>query len=533
MYGKTMALCGVCRKQVPAKHETREGKVFLVKECPTCGRNETMASSDLSAWERKREIWGYQGEEEKACNLHCDSCRTDHTPSVVLIETTNRCNMNCPICIASVQSVGFDYNPPLAYFQKIFESLSRLTPRPYVELYGGEPTVRDDLLEIVALARKNDLKVRIVTNGLKLADEEYCRKICEARVPLRFSFDGRDPEIYQKMRGDAGVYQIKLKALANLKKYGRRKHAILTCLGKNVNSKHVTDLFDVCHEYRGVFEQIGFIPLKEDWNTGSDRVDHQQATPEDVEQSIKNGVVDGKVDFISAGIIHCLVKTRSFFSDRNISKSFMFAGSHPNCESATFLVSDGQKYRSINHYLKIPLDRLTEEIVRRTKKLDPQLSRLNPRNFGDRWYGRLLTVKTFLPLALRGPNLRAVFKGSPLWGLARVAAGLIRGEKFWSVVPRVTGLSSFLKVGVLPFEEYLAVDAQRLVNCKGMFAYEDVKDGQIKFIPVCTWFLYRKAILKTISEKYGSARSGNLGTDIPVTPAFGQQIEKENKVVTS
>jgi 7,8-dihydro-6-hydroxymethylpterin dimethyltransferase len=516
MFGNTVALCGHCRKQVPARHEAREGKIFLVKDCPTCGRNETMASSDAAAWQRKREIWGYTGEEETHCGLQCNSCRIDHTPSIVLVETTNRCNMDCPICIAGIQSVGFDYNPPLEYFQKLFESLRGLNPRPFVDLYGGEPTVREDLIDIIKLARRHDLKARVVTNGVRLADEEYCQKLCAVRVPLRFSFDGRDPEIYRKLRGDAGVYQTKLKALANLKKYSRRKNSMLTCLGKDVNSGHVTDLFDFCHEYRDVFDQVGFIPLKEDWHTGPDRITTQQMNPEAVEQAIRDAVVDGNVEFISAGIVHCLAQTRSFFTERKVSKNFMFAGSHPNCESMTFLVSDGRQYRSINHYLKIPLQRLTEEVLTRARKLDRKLSRLNPKKFLDRWYGRLLTINTFLPVGLRAVNFKAIFKGNPCWGVAKVLAGPLKGERIWQSLRRVTGIPAFLRVGVLPFEEYLAVDAQRLANCKGMFAYEDVKDEKVKLIPVCTWFLYRKGVLKTIAEKYGVA---------PATPPSASQAK--------
>jgi len=186
----------------------------------------------------------------------------------------------------------------------------------------------------------------------------------------------------------------------------------------------------------------------------------------------------------------------------------MFAGSHPNCESMTFLVSDGQKYRSINHYLNIPLEQLAEEIAIRARKLDPRLSRLNPKKFFQRWYGRLLATQTFLPLILRALNLKALFKGKPVSGIARVVCAAIFRREPRKAFRNVTGIPNFLKVGVLPFEEYLSVENQRLANCKGVFVYEDIKDGQVKTIPVCTWFLYRKEILRTIAEKYGVAAKG-------------------------
>ncbi len=524
MDGTMTALCGQCRKRVPASHEIRDGRVFLVKHCEACGRNEAMISTDAAAWQRKREIWGYTHDEVRNCNLHCNSCRTDHTPMVVLVEVTNRCNMNCPICIASIQSVGFDYHPPIEYFKNLFESMSRMDPRPFVDLYGGEPTMRHDLLDIVKLARKNDLKVRVVTNGLKLADEEYCRMLCECKVPLRVGFDGRHPEIYRRLRGTTSVYERKLKGLENLKKYSHRKHSMLVCLGKDVNDKYVGDLFDMLHEYGRVFEQVGFIPLKEDWHGGPEEaVNH--TTPEDVERAIKSEVVDGNVDFIPAGLVHHLTRARAFFTDRKRSKNFMFAGSHPNCESMTFLVSDGKHYRSINHYMKIPLGDLTQEIIRRSRTLNERLGRLDPKKFFQRWYGRCLTVKTFLPIGLKAPNFRAIFRGNPLVAIGKIIVGTVRGERVWQALRRVTGIPSFLRVGVLPFEEYLSVDGQRLANCKGVFAYEDVRDGSVRYIPVCTWFLYRQEILKTIAEKYGVA-SPPAKASAPAEPESAAEAQK-------
>lgn len=300
MFGDTIALCGHCRDRVPARHEIRDGEVFLVKECPVCGRSETRISSDAAAWRRKRELWGYQAPAAGGCHLHCDVCRVDHEPRVVLVEMTNRCNMNCPVCIATVQSVGFDYHLPRAYFEKIFEALGRQNPKPFVEFYGGEPTLRADLIDLIRLARKYKLKVRVVTNGLKLADEEYCRSLCEINVSFRFGFDGRHPEIYRRLRGTTNVYEPKLRALANLNRYSRRKSAILCCLGLNVNDRHVGDLFDLCHEYRDTIDQIGFIPLKEDWHTGPTPAD-RQTTPEDAERAVKAAVPEGRTDFIPRG----------------------------------------------------------------------------------------------------------------------------------------------------------------------------------------------------------------------------------------
>ena len=215
------AVCTKCRKRVPSDHAFREGRVFLVKHCPDCGDTESLLSSNPARWERKRELCDFDAEAPVRCTLKCETCRHDHHPRMVFLDVTNRCNMNCPICIANIPGMGFEFHPPLSYFANLFKGLGEMTPKPVVQLFGGEPTVREDLFEIIDLARSNGLEVRIVTNGLKLADEEYCKKLCEAAVPVLLAFDGTKPEIYERLRKNPGAYEKKLKALENLAKYSK------------------------------------------------------------------------------------------------------------------------------------------------------------------------------------------------------------------------------------------------------------------------------------------------------------------------
>jgi hypothetical protein len=183
----------------------------------------------------------------------------------------------------------------------------------------------------------------------------------------------------------------------------------------------------------------------------------------------------------------------------------MFGGAHPNCESATFLVSDGQKYRSINHYLKIPLNELTKIVIKKTQKMNERLSRYDPKKFHDRWLARAIILKTLIPLLWIAPDYRAIFKGRPVRGIILTLWGALKGERFEYALSRVSGLPRVLRVGVLPFEQYQAVESNRLANCKGAFVFEDTKTGQIKFVPTCTWFRFRQDVLQSITDKYGIA----------------------------
>ena len=192
------AYCNSCRQTVPAEHVMREGKVYLVKKCPKCGKNETLISSDVDAYKKKFDFMGDVIYE--SCGLNCLEC-THKVPNIAFVELTNRCNMNCPICITNVPSMGFEFEPDMEYFKLIFKDLSKLNPRPSIQLFGGEPTVREDLFDIIRLAKSYGLSVRVVTNGLKLADKKYCEKLVEEGVSVLISFDAFNKTLDEIFRG--------------------------------------------------------------------------------------------------------------------------------------------------------------------------------------------------------------------------------------------------------------------------------------------------------------------------------------------
>ncbi len=515
----TRGLCQKCRSKVPADHVIRDGKVFLRKDCPDCGATETLLSSDVEAWQRKRDLWHYDAAAADTCAMNCDRCGISHEPTIVFVDLTNRCNMLCPICIANVRGMGFDFHPPMDYFEKIFQTVSRFRPTPMLELFGGEPTVREDLVEIVKLARRYGLKSRVVTNGLRLADEEYCRKLCETGIRFRVAFDGRDPAIYSRLRRNPGAYEKKLKALENLRKYSRRKNAILCCAARKINEDHMGDLLDFCHEHLDSIDTLGLIPLAETWESGTFEESDVQTTREDVEHMIERCVVGGDVDFVPAGVAYHLQRARSFFRPRSQSEYLMLGGVHPDCETLTLLVSNGRQYESINHYLRVPLRQIAEEILERSRRIEPKLAKLDTRRRLHRWRGQAIVARAFGPLFWRAFDRTKLFKGNAVVATLRILAGLIRGTRFRDLAYRHLNPPRVLRVVVLPFEEYYSIDASRLRNCKAVFAYENVDTGKIETVPLCVWgSVYRNDILRRIAGKYGKA-TRSAGPGLPIHDA--------------
>lgn len=503
MVDRSLGLCNECRARVPAEFHFHDGQVWIRKSCPDCGETESLVSSDADAWRGKRETWSDLPVATGKCTLNCDRCRVDHNPTTVFLDVTNRCNMRCPICIATIHGMGFDFNPPLEYFEKVFAALARMRPRPVVQLFGGEPTVRNDLLEIIQIGRKHGLHPHVTTNGVRLADEAYCRKLCEAGVPLRFAFDGHSREIYERLRNNGPAYDKKLKGLENLRKHSRRKHTMIACAARGVNDRHMADLIQYCHDNRQLVSDLGIIPLTENWEDGQFDIS-THTTLEDVEEIVRRSVAGGGVEFIPAGLTHWLGVPRPFFRDNPRSEILLLAGVHPNCESVTFLISDGETYHGINHYIKRPLGEAAREFADLVKKIEPKLARLDPKKRLERLRGQLLCITTLAPFIVRLVDFRRAFGGNPIVGLLKSAVRAWKRKRIKRITKRSTP-APYLRVAVLPFEEQHSIDADRLKSCKAAFAYEDAESGEIRTIPACLWGPYRNGILEKIAAKYGGA----------------------------
>jgi MoaA/NifB/PqqE/SkfB family radical SAM enzyme len=501
-----VALCNDCRRPVPAEFFFQNGEVWIRKDCPACGPSAWEVSSDAGVWQAKRDLWNGVPMEPRDCGLHCDRCQKNHSPNVVFVDVTNRCNMDCPICIAKLGAMGFDFNPPMKYFEHIFAEIAKIHPKPAVQLFGGEPTVRDDLPEILRIAYRHGLQAQLTTNGIRFADEEYCKEFCRAPIGMRFSLDGLTPDVYARLRNNPRACRLKLQALDNLKKYYKRRLTIISCAGKGINDASMAELIQYCHDNRDLISDLGIIPLAQDWEPGQFEAE-ARTTMEDVEKMVDRAVPDGGVEFIPAGLSYWLRKPRSFFRDNPHSEVLLLAGVHPNCESFSFLISDGRQYRGINYYMKRPFAEAVVDLIGLLQKIDPKLSRLDPKKYFQRWRGRLLIIMTVLPWMLRTFRFRRFAGGNLLLGILKGVGNLLVRKfhkRFSKDVMKRRRPAPMLRIAVLPFEEQNAVDAARMENCKAVFAYEDVENERIGTIPVCLWYPFRNPILEKITAKYGT-----------------------------
>jgi uncharacterized radical SAM superfamily Fe-S cluster-containing enzyme len=494
------SICKYCNNVVPSTHQEDEGKMYLVKNCPQCGTSKFLVSTDAARYRYKREICGYNGNADSSCNLLCINCDHGKKPSLVFLDVTNRCNMNCPICLANIPAMGFRFDPPMEYFEKIFKKLSQIDPRPRIQLFGGEPTVREDLIDIINLAKSYGISARVVTNGIRLADEEYCKKLLATGSQLMFSFDGRNTDIYKKLRKHPKSYDLKIKALENVRKHRKAKVTIMSVVSYGVNDKYIGDLIEFCHDGKDYISALDFIPLKSHW--GPEEIDADGSTMEDVERIVANAAPG--VKFFPAGLLYKFHTLKDIFDVR-----ITFGGAHPNCESVSAMISDGNKYQPLTKFLKNPQDEILLEAIKLDEKMGMKLKHSAIAKVFGKSGKKIILGVAILKFLKKNVNFQEVFGDRTKSKLLKIAWGLLRGERLKNLLRKYTKCRSLLRLMVLPFEDLENVESDRLVDCPTSFAYEHPITGEIRLMPVCAWVIYKNDILRKTANNYGIVSSSS------------------------
>ena len=85
----------------------------------------------------------------------------------------------------------------------------------YVNIGGGEPTVRKDFWELIDYAAGHRVGVKFSTNGVKITPEAARRLARSDYVDVQISLDGATAEVNDPVRG-AGSYDSAVRAMGNL-----------------------------------------------------------------------------------------------------------------------------------------------------------------------------------------------------------------------------------------------------------------------------------------------------------------------------
>ncbi len=239
----TRSVCPVCLKPVAAELIEKDGITYMEKCCPEHG------AFSVPVWHGKLDMDSWRaGTPELAesrefhCPENCGIC-TEHESGTccALLEVTERCNLHCSFCFAN--GGEHESEPALDELMLAVACIMEMGNRPTLQLSGGEPTLRDDLPELVAYAKSIGCPyVQLNTNGIRLAeDEAYVHALAEAGLSFVFlQFDGVTDDVYETLRG-APLLEKKLVAIRNCERYGLGVTLVPTVV-RGVNDRQLGDI---------------------------------------------------------------------------------------------------------------------------------------------------------------------------------------------------------------------------------------------------------------------------------------------------
>lgn len=306
------SVCPQCLRRIRGELIQREQTVFLEKSCPEHGFFSAVVwrgEPPFSEWVRPKIpfLGGAREPGRRGCPFDCGLCPAHaQRTCTALVEVTQRCNLRCPVCFAD--SGGSAPDPDMASLRRMFDRIMDRTGGCNLQLSGGEPTVREDLPDVIRTAKDTGFSfVQLNSNGLSLArDPELAHAFKDAGLSSVFlQFDGMTDAVFRQMRG-RDLLEEKIRAVENLSAAGLGVVLVPT-VRRDVNLDRLWDVvrfgLDRLPHVRGVH----FQPMSYFGRFPSDFSPHHVTLPEIMNalERQSRGMVRA-ADFLPPGCEHAL-----------------------------------------------------------------------------------------------------------------------------------------------------------------------------------------------------------------------------------
>ena len=176
-----------------------------------------------------------------------------------------RCNLKCEHCMIE-NTMDWLEPESIKQFKEILAYNNQHHRWKGIILTGSEVTLRRDLPELIEMARDSGFeRVRIQTNAIRLADNNYCQKLIEAGVNEFFvSVLTADIKTYDNIAGLSGAYERTLAGLENIDRYDG-VILITNTVITNRSYRYLPKVVKLLNHLRNLvqFEFWSYFPMKE------------------------------------------------------------------------------------------------------------------------------------------------------------------------------------------------------------------------------------------------------------------------------
>lgn len=270
----TQSICPYCYALLPAVIVEKLGKYYIRKICPEHGEIEEVYQGDVE-FAKRLEKWYAEGKGPRhvytdftaPCPYSCGLCpiHKNHTALANLV-LTNRCDLDCWYCFFFAEKLGFVYEPTIEQIRHMIKQLLKQKVTPVIQLTGGEPTLREDIIEIVKMLRELGVKhLQLNTHGIKFARMyqedpqkaiEFSRALREAGVnTVYMSFDGITPKANPKNHWEV-PYTFEV-----FRKSGMSSVVLVPTIIKGVNTHELGDIIRFAAYNMDIVRGVNFQPV--------------------------------------------------------------------------------------------------------------------------------------------------------------------------------------------------------------------------------------------------------------------------------
>ncbi len=178
-------------------------------------------------------------------------------PEAITLFLTHRCNLKCKMCgqwglegITKKQSVQYmQAEFALSELKSVIDDLFLF--KPNITLFGGEPLLHHDCIEIIKYIKQKGMHCLMITNGSLL--ENLAKDTVNSGLDeLNVSLDG-DAALHDEIRGMQGLFDKIMRGLKQVQRFKaemkkKRPYVNLQCTITQYNYKRLEQLIDVAKE---------------------------------------------------------------------------------------------------------------------------------------------------------------------------------------------------------------------------------------------------------------------------------------------
>ncbi len=303
---------------------------------------------------------------DKGCPYDCGLCENHQSaPNICLIDITNRCNLTCPICFANASAKGYVVEPTFDQLVQIMEHFRSMKPVAAVmlQLSGGEPTMRDDLPDIIRKGKElGFVEVMVTTNGVRFAKSidflQQCKDAGMDAIYLQFDATD-DPEVWKKIRG-VNLWPLKKRVIENCRKIGYFGVMLVPVVAKGVNDHQVGNILDYAKDNSDVISGVVFQPVSLCGRISFEELMDLRYTTSDLKLAINKHTNNAIERFYPIAFMAKTTRLLAWFD--NVPQ--FSTTSHKDCGFATIMIIDEkEQWKSLDHYFD------TEGLVRWSNKV--------------------------------------------------------------------------------------------------------------------------------------------------------------------